>query len=125
MPPLRLVNQTDPHAYEKHPYWKDLKYEGCEGNELKNYRENQFSVTEASIQVHLTMTWNVVAVASLLYVLYHGKFQGYGAFFRSAAVTAILGFMTATLVLMHTHFAQVIPTSAYLCNHVSEVQRTI
>ena len=31
----RLVNQTDPRAYEKHPYWKDLKYEGCEGNELK------------------------------------------------------------------------------------------
>lgn len=111
---LRVVNETDPFAYSKHPYWKDLVYdESCKGDNLTRWIEHQTignQIDERYItDLTLFFFTKVLAPASILYGLYH-------IFIKEGAQTGLLekakklffslfvAYVGATVMLMHTHF---------------------
>lgn len=105
---VRLVNESDARAYSVHPSWSGMSYDdSCAGDNLKQYRENQFSEVEGALQNNLTAMWNVVAAAVIVYQVWANMaWRGIGALVRGGFASLLLGYMGATVVLMHTHFEQ-------------------
>jgi len=100
---MRLVNESDPGAYSRHPYWSNLKYDdSCAGDKLDQYVKNQYYNGERWWMDLGVNTWTVIGVCLTLYALFRGSFSG-GAVV-GVFVTIIFAYFAATLVLMHTHF---------------------
>jgi hypothetical protein len=126
------VNETDSGTYYKHPHWKDLEYgdgygcrlpnletvgnddltpllslsifvSRCAGEELIQYRSNQFSSVEAKLQNQLTLMWNIVAIALIAYrCKTHLQWRGLATAARYGLVSAVLGYVGAINVLGHS-----------------------
>jgi hypothetical protein len=106
---IRLVNESDPRAFSVHPYWKDLTYDdSCTPDLLQAYRNGQFSLFEGWLQTNMTMTWNILAIITLTYLIFNSLKNGIGVMnaIRISIGCFIVGFFAGTLLMMHTHFEQ-------------------
>lgn len=108
---IRLVAESDPGAFSRHPYWKDLKDDGsCSGAKLDSYVERQGMSSERVIMDTLVSFWTVLGTLLLLRAALQGfrKVASGTLSFSSAASSAIVscvfGVFSATIFLMHTHF---------------------
>jgi hypothetical protein len=100
---MRLVNESDPGAYSRHPYWKDLEYgNSCAGEELKQYVHNQYYNTERYWMDLLVNAWTVTGVCLILCGLYRGGTSMKAVF--TTIFMVIFAYFAASIVLMHTHF---------------------
>jgi len=98
-----LVNESDPGAYSRHPYWKDLHYDdSCAGDALNQYVKNQYNNDERWWVDAFVNAWTVGGGCLVLCCLLGGGFGSKALV--SGLVLTIFGYFGATLVLMHTHF---------------------
>jgi len=103
---LRIVNETDPGGYSRHPVWKDMKYDdSCSGDNLLRYLENQSDRTEAILINYLTMAWTTAGLLVVLYEIFKSlrtmKLMNVAI---NVVVSTTIAFMAATVVLMHSHY---------------------
>jgi hypothetical protein len=109
---LRCVNETDPIAYSKHPYWKDLVYdETCAGDNLQRWIDHQTlgnQIDERYLTDCVLTFFNyVVAPVMILYGLYQIFTASKNSFLKMGKKTAfslVIGIIGSTILLMHTHF---------------------
>jgi len=100
---MRLVNESDPGAYSRHPYWKDLHYDdSCAGAALEQYVKNQYYNGEQWWVNLMVNEWTVTGVCLVLWSVFRGKFS-IGAVI-SGFISFIMAYFWAIIVLMHTHF---------------------
>jgi hypothetical protein len=71
--------------------------ESCAGERLANYRENQFSVLEGTLQVYLTNMWSALAAACIVSQCSNMQWAGVGRALRYAFAALIMGYMGATV----------------------------
>jgi len=122
---LRVVNETDPVAFSKHPYWKDLTYdESCSGSLLEKWVNNQMKGGATNerfyMEFFLYFFTFVLAPALLLKALYDSfaasdLFSNIPSKLWKGGWSALFGLFAASIMLMHTHFAIDI---LYLCGGI-------
>ena len=94
---LRCVVHTQ-RAYSVHPSWSGMLYDdSCAGEQLRNYRENQFSVLEGTLQVYLTNMWNFISVCAIVLQCSKMQWAGVGQALRYVFAALIMGYMGATV----------------------------
>jgi len=100
---MRLVNESDPGAYSRHPYWKDLRYDdSCAGETLERYINNQYHNGERWWMDLSVNSWTVFGACLVLCVLFRGSFSLKAVF--TGIFLAVFAYFGATIILMHTHF---------------------
>jgi hypothetical protein len=101
---MRLVNESDPGAYSRHPYWKDLRYDGsCAGDALDQYVKNQYYNDERWYMDTLVNMWTASGVILVLCTLFRIRNFSVNAVFTGLALS-VFAYFAATIILMHTHF---------------------
>jgi len=71
--------------------------DSCAGSRLADYRENQFSVVEGTLQVVFTNMWNAIAVVCLLVQCARMKWSGVGSALRYTMAALLMGYMGASV----------------------------
>jgi hypothetical protein len=101
---MRVVNESDPGAYSRHPYWKDLTYDNsCAGDALTRYIKNQYYNDENWYVDMLVNMWTGAGVFLVLCTLFRVRDISIKAVFTGLAII-VFAYFAATLILMHTHF---------------------
>lgn len=108
---IRLVAESDPDAFGRHPYWKDLKHDdSCSGTKLDSYVERQGMSSERIVMDTLVSFWTVLGTLLLLREAYQGVRRvvlgtlSLSSAASSAIASCVFGVFSATIFLMHTHF---------------------
>ena len=97
---MRLVHQSNPALFSAHPLWRSLVYDNsCAGERLDDYISAQNDLFEGSMQVALT---GLFSLASIIWIAL--EFRDYANF--EAAIGGVIGLISTTVLLMHTHFEQ-------------------
>jgi hypothetical protein len=101
---MRLVNESDPGAYSRHPYWKDLTYDNsCAGEAMDRYIKNQYYNDERWYMDTLVNMWTGAGAFLVLCTLFRVRDISIKAVFTGLAII-IFAYFGATVILMHTHF---------------------
>lgn len=102
---MRLVKESDPLAYGRHPYWSGLDYgHECGGDDLKTYVVNQGTANgERQIMDTLVMLWTATGGLMVMYSLLKRRTLSVSGLVTVAA-SVLISLLAATTLLMHTHF---------------------
>eukprot|EP01038_Epipyxis_sp_PR26KG_P009012 gene9012-12154_t len=117
---LRVLNETDHRAYQRHPFWKDLQYDVslCDDMNLTAWVNHQSLgggvLQEKQLSDLLVYIYSgLVAPALILYELYRA-YKGYhvdgwkqhllSSLWR-LCTSAMFGLFSASINLMHSHYA--------------------
>jgi ABC-type siderophore export system fused ATPase/permease subunit len=87
--------------------------ESCAGERLAEYRENQFSVLEGTLQVALTNLWNLIAVVGLVWQCVQMQWAGVKQAARYTIAAMLMGYMGATVRVLILAF----PVVQFITKH--------